>query len=276
MISDDDRWDSWLNAQLYAEYDDRFPLYRKLNRRLMAAAEVAAARRVLDVACGTGATTRCCLERLPRDAEIVAIDRSRAMVELARARIDDPRVRFVTAQAEELTDRLDVADLGGRFDRVLCNAALVMFERPERVFVELADLTEPGALVVFNLPAPRVDEEEARPHPFQLHFGRALSARGGPAVAAAPEIDLDRWLTTLRSLGFEIAAVDRYTLEARQGELMELMGLPAMLDRAAAELPPRQQREAWEQARGASDPELPVGVDWLYVTVRRREDAAAV
>jgi SAM-dependent methyltransferase len=50
--------------------------------------------RVLELACGTGSRTRLLLQHV---SEVVAVDASPEMLEIARSKIDDPRVRFVQA-----------------------------------------------------------------------------------------------------------------------------------------------------------------------------------
>jgi trans-aconitate methyltransferase len=91
-------WNDWQNAEIYQEFIDEYGIYRELNRRLVEVAEIRDALRVLDLGCGTGATTAACLEALGPQAEILGVDAASAMVEVARARIDDPRAQFVVAR----------------------------------------------------------------------------------------------------------------------------------------------------------------------------------
>jgi SAM-dependent methyltransferase len=84
-----------------AYYDARAGEYDEDMRRALAGQRevldaqlraFAARGRVLEVACGTGALTA---ELVPFANEITALDASTEMVELARARVTDPKVRFV-------------------------------------------------------------------------------------------------------------------------------------------------------------------------------------
>jgi SAM-dependent methyltransferase len=100
-----------------------------------AVAEVAP-RRVLEVGCGPGEAA----ERIARElgADVVAVDQSERMVELARARGVDARVGDVQA--------LDFPD--GEFDCVL--AAWMLYHVPEidRALAEMARVLRPGGRLV--------------------------------------------------------------------------------------------------------------------------------
>jgi len=88
-------------------------------------------RRILDVACGSADVPRALLgeaRRRGRQLEIVALDRSEAVLEVARARSkSEPALTFACADAAALP----FAD--GGFDVVTCNLALHHFEPPAAV-----------------------------------------------------------------------------------------------------------------------------------------------
>ena len=148
-------WNDWHNAEVYNSYVHEYPIYRELNGRLAELAELAAVRRVLDLACGAGATAQSCLRRMPRDAELVGVDASEAMVALARIHVRDPRARFEVAPAASLAGAVD-----GRFDRALCNAAYWQLALRDAVLAELAELLAPGAP---SKRRPTVSSPAARP-----------------------------------------------------------------------------------------------------------------
>ncbi len=256
-------WRGWRNAEIYDRFVRERPLYRALNRRLVELADVAAARRVLDLACGTGATARACLARLPAAATLVGVDASEAMVEVARAGVDDPRAHFEVATA------LDLGAAGAGFDRALCNAAFSQFPAPAAVLAALAALLEPGALFVFNLPAATVAGEPAAVHPFQVALARALAARGS-TVSRPPEVDPEHLAALLAENGFEQVLRERFVYRGRQDELMELMEIPAMLARSAPGVPERDRAGAVAEARRRTDPAQAVEVPWIYLVARRR------
>lgn len=96
--------------------------------------------RVLDVGCGTGATTTQLIER--GAAAVVGVDLSGPMITAARTSIHDARVRL------ELGDVLALHGLG-RFDIAFSRFGVMFFTDPVRAFARLRSLGTPGARLGF-------------------------------------------------------------------------------------------------------------------------------
>ncbi len=258
-------WDGWYNAEVYRAFLRRHPVYDHLNRRLVELAEITSARRVLDLACGSGATARACLRRLPGDGELVGVDASEAMIELARMEVRDPRARFQVAAAAAVAEAVP-----GPFDRAVSNAAFWQFPAPRPVLASLARILAPGALLVFNIPAERVAGEAAQVHPFQVALARAIERRTHrPFPRRATGLDPAHLAQWLDETGFEVVDRVRFPSRGRQGELMELMEIPAMLAPLSPGLSPEARRQAISEARARTDPDEAVAVPWIYFIARR-------
>lgn len=259
-------WAGWWNAEVYDAFTREHRIYRALNRKLVALARIDSARRVLDLACGAGATARACLERLPARGELVGVDASEAMVEVAKSRIRDPRARFVVAAASRFE-----AAVPGRFDRAVCNAAFWQFPDRRAVLAALARRLEGGGLFVFNVPEERLARtgDRAGVTPFQVALARAVEDRTGRPAPDSPSLDPERLEARLREAGFAPLARERFTYAGRQRELMELMAIPAMIGRLAPTLPAAGREEVLERARRHVDPEQPVRIPWVYFVARR-------
>lgn len=265
MSSALDRWDDWYNAAVYDSFVESSPIYPALNRLLASLASLETCERVLDLACGTGATAESCLRRMPRDAELVGVDHARAMVETAEARILDPRARFVVADAGDVATAVD-----GPFDRVVSNAAFWQLPDMRRVMTALASLTEPGAWLVFNVPANQLEAEETRVHSFQVALARSLREAGGDdSTVKAPILNDERLGWLLGSGGFEVERREPFTYVGRQQELVELMEIPAMNAALAPGLDPDARAEAVRAAGERTDPNARVEVRWIYFVARR-------
>jgi ubiquinone/menaquinone biosynthesis C-methylase UbiE len=91
------------------------------------AAEVATAKRILDVATGPGEAASVALSRVGPSSLVVGADISLPMLEVATTRFaDDPRFRPMVADGEALP----FAD--GAFDSVICQLGLMFFPNPAR------------------------------------------------------------------------------------------------------------------------------------------------
>jgi len=104
------------------------------------------ARRVLEVACGTGISTAALARTLGPDADIVATDLNNAMLEYAtQKRGDLPGVTFRQADAQSLPFDDD------SFDAVVCQFGVMFFPDKATAFSEFGRVLRPGGLLAFNV-----------------------------------------------------------------------------------------------------------------------------
>ena len=101
--------------------------------------------RLLDLCCGTGASTEAMRSVYP-DAEIVGLDASEGMLEVAREKPSLRRVSFVHG------DATDPAACGveGPFDGILMAYGIRNLPDPDRGLANLHALLRPGGSVVFH------------------------------------------------------------------------------------------------------------------------------
>ena len=100
------------NPRRYDAYAREYPSYRETSRDLIAVALPSAdAGRVnaavLDLACGTGATTREILAVLGPDSQVTGVDQSAAMLTVAASSTTDPRATWIQARARECRSARD-------------------------------------------------------------------------------------------------------------------------------------------------------------------------
>lgn len=96
--------------------------------------------RVLDVGCGTGATTSQLIER--GAAEVVGVDLSEPMITAARAAIQDSRVQLEVGDVLEL-------DRAGAFDAVFSRFGVMFFADPVAAFARLRSFGTTAARLAF-------------------------------------------------------------------------------------------------------------------------------
>lgn len=112
----------------------------KSTAKLVEAADILPSSVVLDVACGTGAVSMQVARLLGQSGMLVGIDFSRGALEIARSSV--PAGHFFEMDAEHI-------GFATRFDRILCQYALMFFPDPARVLRQLYDLLKSkGRLVV--------------------------------------------------------------------------------------------------------------------------------
>ena len=96
--------------------------------------------RLLDLGCGTGASTAALLDAAPK-AEVVGVDGSAQMIAQARAKTWPAGVRFVHARAEQLAE----AGVRGPFDGVLAAYLIRNLPDPDGGLRTIFELLRPGA-----------------------------------------------------------------------------------------------------------------------------------
>lgn len=97
--------------------------------------------RILDIGCGTGASTAALLRAAPH-AEIVGVDGSAGMLARARAKPWPSAVSFVHSRAEDLS----AAGVPGPFDAVLAAYLIRNVTDPDGVLRDLRDLLRPDGV----------------------------------------------------------------------------------------------------------------------------------
>jgi len=112
----------------------------RLSARRMGIPNRGAGLRLLDLGCGTGASTAALLDAAP-DAEITAVDASMEMIAQARRKSWPSRVRFVQGNAEEL-HRIKIT---GTYDGVLAAYLLRNLADRDAALRRFHALLAPGA-----------------------------------------------------------------------------------------------------------------------------------
>jgi ubiquinone/menaquinone biosynthesis C-methylase UbiE len=102
---------------------------------MVKAADIRPADRVLDVACGTGAVSMQVARLLGPSGMLVGIDFSRGALGIARSSV--PAGNFIEMDAENI-------GLVTKFDRIVCQYALMFFPEPARVLRRLWALLKSG------------------------------------------------------------------------------------------------------------------------------------
>ena len=182
------------------------------------------------------------------------------MVGIAQSRIQDPRASFFVADAAAGHTVVD-----GPFDRIVCNAAFAHFPSSAAVFESLSQLAAPGARLVFNVPAARVEGLDHEIHAFQVALERRLDALVERSASPLPsEFGLDDVERQLADAGFGQLQKERFTYSGRQGEFVELMKIPPMMALLTPQLSAPDCAAVIEEASASVDHDQTVRVSWIY------------
>lgn len=97
---------------------------------------------ILDIGCGTGYFTKLLKNKFP-DAAITAIDISEKMIKIARQKLLDEQVEYVTADAEKFETKT-------KFDLIASNATLQWFHDLNNTLIRYKKIINKGGLLLFS------------------------------------------------------------------------------------------------------------------------------
>ncbi|MEO0975011.1 MAG: asparagine synthase-related protein, partial [Pseudomonadota bacterium] len=147
-----DRWTR--GADRYASAALNLTTYTASNALLAKVADLRPGMAVIDLACGTGATSRAAFAVQPALARVFAVDWSAPMLDEARGVLAGLPVLFQQAPAGALAPALGPHLGEDRVQRVLCNAALFQFPDYEGVLADLRLLLDDDGRFAFTVPMP--------------------------------------------------------------------------------------------------------------------------
>ena len=188
------------NPDLYDRFaDDR----ERPSRDLIARVRLTNPRRIVDLGCGSGLSTRPLLERFPA-GDILGIDTSPAMIDKARHEL--PAARF------ELGD-VATWEADGPVDLLFANAVLQWLPDHASLLPRLIDQLAPGGILAVQMPdnldepCQRAMREVARSGPWAERLAGAEGARtilptlGETYDLLAPRCRIvDLWTTTYQHI----------------------------------------------------------------------------
>lgn len=183
----------------------------KSTTELVGAAGIKPSDFVLDVACGTGAVARQAAHMLQSSGMLIGIDFSRGALEIAKSSVHEGN--FIEMDAENI-------GLYAKFDKILCQYALMFFPDPARVLVRLMALMKQGgklAVAVHGTPE-GVPYFSIIMEPVLYHIPD-IRPQGTPTVHrfGKPE-DLRNLIA---SAGFSDTSINEFTFEYHAGTFEE-------------------------------------------------------
>ncbi|MGY1693934.1 class I SAM-dependent methyltransferase [Geodermatophilus sp. SYSU D00814] len=197
---------SWEGSQgqFWAAEADRFDRsVARYDAPFLAAAAVRPADRVLDVGCGTGATTRAAARRAVAGSA-VGVDLSSAMLAVARRRAEEEgldNVVFVHADAQ-------VADLPGGSDVAVSRAGAMFFADPVAALANVGRALLPGGRLVLLVWQAAAANEWITEITTALAAGRPVPAPPPGAPGPFSMADPARVEEVLDGAGYRSVSVD--------------------------------------------------------------------
>lgn len=268
-------WDEQATAETYAAFTRDFPMYAATSRDLARRADLTTSRLVVDLCGGAGATAEAILELAPGDAQVISLDSAAAMQRAGRRSLTDPRLTWITAQAEDLVDHV-----AGPVDAVVCNSAIWKTDVP-RVFAAVHQILRPGGRFVFNIGGGFAgvrhdDEAHARVGPSLNTLIHQIAARDygyipPPTPAASPTLSSTAVAGHLSAAGMAILGTEVIAQHGTMAEKKAWLSIPVFA-RPEGQFTHAQRMDILAKAYALTTPDTPIVTSWLVVVAQRPEE----
>lgn len=232
------RSNMWLekeNAEAYEKFAQTHSLYRQTGKQLIELATFAPGMTVVDLACGTGVVTELLVEMVPQLESIIAVDWSKAMLDVAIRKPTLAGVQIHQASAEVLDTVLPAESV----DVILCNSAFWQMPTSETLAALHKVLKRHGQLIV-NGPARRF-ELEGKPSELEETFKKEILAVAQADYGYVPsqkifppfnktmrQMSMEQIKTMFESAGFELARYHMLDIEQTAADHYAFLQIPIM------------------------------------------------
>lgn len=273
-----DIWGEDDNPRRYDAYAREYPGYRQTSRDLIALAlpsaeSGAADAAVLDLACGTGVTTREILPVLGPHSQVTGVDQSAAMLEVAARSTTDPRATWVQARAENVDQHMT-----GPVDAVICNSAIWQTNVAATAIAVRAVLQTRGRFA-FNVPAGFLDDGATHRsrdrYPALFSEMRAIAARdyGWAPDNRAPGRTRQRLTResirgSLSAAGFDVEQVTEVSYQASTESERAWLSIPIFTRDQLSGLPYEQRMRVLGKACEHLGPSQTQPQQWVVFIAR--------
>jgi SAM-dependent methyltransferase len=280
-----DSWGEEDNARRYDAYTREYPNYRETSRDLAALALPSAAAgvadaAVLDLACGTGATTREILAVLGPHGRVTGVDQSAAMLAVAAASIGDPRAAWIQARAESVDQHVTKPA-----DAVICNSAIWQTDLAATALAVRA-VIKAGGRFAFNVPVAFLgggDSPGPRDrYPSLLSDMRAIAARdyGWAPPAGAPgrvrqRLTEESICRCLAAAGFEVEQVTEVSYQNSAESQRAWLSIPIFTRDQLGGLPYEDRMRVLDKAYERLGPGQIEQAQWAVFATRARRSGKA-
>jgi len=211
MINFSKLWNK--SGKQYHKYALNFPQYKQTNKKLVEVTNIKPNQIVVDLACGTGLTTKEVLKKYPDVKRIYAIDFSEDMINVAKEFVQSKKVTFIIADAQDMEKFISE-----KVDVVLCNSAFWQFQNQDKVLKIISNLLKDNGSFIFNLNQQFFDFGEPESNQKLLIdaiFSEMKNRGYEPSKKIKPKVDKEKIEELFNQSGFILDKIETINIGPR-------------------------------------------------------------
>ena len=144
------------SARLYENYEHKYGLFKYLTEELAKVCNIRKGMSVCDIGCGTGASTLTLAKVVGKEGQVIGIDFSKEMIDLAKEELQDfANVELLLCDAEKLGEHIDL-----KMDAILYNASIFLMPDPKQTLWAAHDVLQKDGIVGMNYLVGIFDDQE--------------------------------------------------------------------------------------------------------------------
>ena len=257
------KWDE--SAAVYRSNVENISFYKVTNQRIVTAANIQPGMTVIDLACGSGVTTRLICEALRGEGKVFAIDSSASMLVQARRYVNSGMVSFLESDAcvfsYQVTEKVDL---------ILCNAAFWHFSDPPSVLEECRKVLKPKGRVFFNLPDQEFDFGDGKQSQMSQTVAKCLNQ---PLRPNMERFDRDIINEIAEKSNFEVSDYKTFGVDLDYNDLIAFYSIPHVSERRFPELPYNERVKIIESAFSKLDKNTLITYRWAQFCLKLMNDS---
>ncbi len=261
---------SWgeLTAEKYDNYTKKYSMYKETSKFLVDLADIKKGMKVIDLACGTGVTSSQILSKLDDSGELISIDSSKEMLNVAVNKLQKTNIRFIHSPAEKIVEIIKE-----KIDLILCNSAFWQLDM-EKVLQNVNKILKNSGKFIFNIPEPFYEIEENKDEntlffkikeiankKFNLDFSKKYWGE---------TINKDYLSTLINKNGFSINSIKILNLSQTYEDLYNLLLIPNMTKSLLKDLEYPKRIEILNEAYNQLDKKSKFGNKWIFFILSKK------
>ena len=252
-------WLDFETARRYKVFTEKTTMYQELSQVMVKLAGIQPGMRVLDLGCGTGVTTQAILTALKGQGQVLALDISAPMLDVAREKISSEQVMFIQADAAEVAKIISEP-----VDRMVCNSVFWQFRHKLEVLTALHQVLSPEGRFVFNAPEPYfIFKDIPRSAKVSILFKQLAAERYGVG-----QQDLRTMKVFLENCHFDLVSTQEFERTRPAEESYLFFQLPVATAWMEPPLDYQTRIALLEEAQQLAEPDKAVRQRWMYFVTR--------